>query len=127
VSTLAPLLAVLLAGVALSWSARRTHAGSAAASSPLIRLSPTKGIGDRAQSWIALRVLAVAGLLGLSLVVTLPWMVATGALECVIPRAGEACVDGAPISPWPWIAVMLTTIPMVLLVSGDLRRMGPSA
>ena len=70
---------------------------------------------------------AVGGLLGLSIVVVLPWVAATGAPPCTTLRAGEACVeggDGAGLSGIAWVFVLVATFPLLLLVGGDLRRIG---
>ncbi len=127
---LAPLLAVLIAG-GLLWLAKRSNVGpsvGAPGPSPLVRLSPTRGGEDRggedrAARWGALRLIFVGALLGLGAVIALPWIAASGSPSCVTARAGEACVDGEPVSPLPWLFVASAALPLILLVAGDLRRL----
>ena len=110
-STLAPLLAVLLAGVLIS---RRAQPKG---SSP-----PAHTGGSRQGSRDALRLIIVGSLLGFGMVLALPWIVASAAPTCTILRPGQACVDGEPQSPAPWIFLSVAAIPLLLLVGGDLRR-----
>lgn len=121
---LAPLLAVLIAG-GLLWLAKRKSVGSsgAAGPSPLVRLSATGGREDRAARWTALRLIFAGALLGLGAVIALPWIAASDSPSCVTARAGEACVDGEPVSSLPWLFAASAAVPLVLLVAGDLRRL----
>jgi len=113
VSTLAPLLAVLIAGV---WISRRVQAAQRS-----VALDCTGA--DEQTSLGVLRLLLIGGLLGLGLVFVVPWIAATAAPTCTILRPGEACIDGAPQSSAPWIVVGIAAIPLVLLMSGDLGRL----
>ncbi len=126
---LAPLLAVLLAG-ALLGLANRSRAGapgpvgaSGSTSAPLVRLSATGGTTDERRPWSALRLLVVGSLLGLGMLLALPWIAASGAPRCVIASAGEVCVDGEPQSPLPWLFLASAGLPLVLLIASDLRRL----
>lgn len=122
---LAPLLAVLIAG-GLLWLAKRKGVGSSVGApgpSPLVRLSATGGREDRAARWGALRLIFAGALLGLGAVIALPWIAASDSPSCVTARAGEACVDGEPVSALPWLFVASAAVPLVLLVAGDLRRL----
>ncbi len=110
-STLAPLLAVLIAGVLIS---RRVQAPEG--SSP-----PARTAADR-RSWDALRLILIGSLLGFGMILALPWIVASAAPTCTILRPGEACVDGDPQSSAPWIFLGVAAIPLMLLVGCDLRR-----
>ena len=56
------------------------------------------------------------------MVLAVPWIVASAAPTCTILRPGEACIDGEPQSPAPWIFLGVAAIPLLLLVGGDLGR-----
>lgn len=112
-STLAPLLAVLIAGTLISKRVRAAQGSSA----------PGRTGADEQTSLTVLRLLLIGGLLGLGLVLVVPWIAATAAPTCTILRPGEACIDGTAQSPTPWIFVGIAAIPLMLLASGDLGRL----
>ncbi|MCA9659041.1 MAG: hypothetical protein KC486_11910 [Myxococcales bacterium] len=120
-STLAPLLALLLAGALLS-RVGRGRASTGQQAQALVRLSSPRGADDRAQRWRSLRLLIVVGAVGLLLVVALPWLAAAGAPACVVARAGEACTPGETLPGIAGALMALACTPLLLVLGGELGR-----